>query len=255
MKIIKNIVLILLSLIIIIGCTHKTPYTNRSQMIFMSSEEELALGEKSYQEALAEAKVITGTKDANRVKAIGERIAKVADRSDFTWEFNLVEDEALNAFCLPGGKVVVYTGILKAARNDDQLATVISHEIAHALARHGAERMSSAKVQQGIQVLGNVVLAVGAPEYQNVFNQTYGIGTQVGVMLPYGRMQESEADEIGIYLMHKAGYNLQEALKFWENMSEGKQETNEFLSTHPSSSTRIEDFKKVIVKIQSQANI
>ena len=173
MKIIKNMVLILLSLIIIIGCTHKTPYTNRSQMIFMSSEEELALGEKSYQEALAEAKVITGTKDANRVKAIGERIAKVADRSDFTWEFNLVEDEALNAFCLPGGKVVVYTGILKAARNDDQLATVISHEIAHALARHGAERMSSAKVQQGIQVLGNVVLAVGAPEYQNVFNQTY----------------------------------------------------------------------------------
>ena len=251
MKIIKNMVLILLSLIIIIGCTHKTPYTNRSQMIFMSSEEELALGEKSYQEALAEAKVITGTKDANRVKAIGERIAKVADRSDFTWEFNLVEDEALNAFCLPGGKVVVYTGILKAARNDDQLATVISHEIAHALARHGAERMSSSMVQQGVQALGNVVLAVGAPEYQNIFNQTYGIGTQVGVMLPYGRMQESEADEIGIYLMNKAGYNVHESLKFWENMSDGKKETSDFLSTHPSSTTRIKDLEKVIAKVQA----
>lgn len=251
MKFLKNIVL-MFSLVIIAGCMHKTPYTNRSQMIFMSQEEELALGEKSYEEALSTAKVITGTKDANRVKTIGERIAKVANRSDFTWEFNLVEDKALNAFCLPGGKVVVYTGILTAARNDDQLATVISHEIAHALARHGAERMSSATVQQGIQTLGNVVLAVGAPSYQNVFNQAYGIGSQVGVMLPYGRMQESEADEIGIYLMHKAGYNMQEALKFWENMSEGKTDTNEFLSTHPSSSTRIEDIKKVIVKVQSQ---
>ncbi len=252
MKFLKNIVLVMFSLVIIAGCMHKTPYTNRSQMIFMSQEEELALGEKSYEEALSTAKVITGTKDANRVKTIGERIAKVANRSDFTWEFNLVEDKALNAFCLPGGKVVVYTGILTAARNDDQLATVISHEIAHALARHGAERMSSATVQQGIQTLGNVVLAVGAPSYQNVFNQAYGIGSQVGVMLPYGRMQESEADEIGIYLMHKAGYNMQEALKFWENMSEGKTDTNEFLSTHPSSSTRIEDIKKVIVKVQSQ---
>ena len=252
MKFLKNIVLVMFSLVIIAGCMHKTPYTNRSQMIFMSQEEELALGEKSYEEALSTAKVITGTKDANRVKTIGERIAKVANRSDFTWEFNLVEDKALNAFCLPGGKVVVYTGILTAARNDDQLATVISHEIAHALARHGAERMSSASVQQGIQTLGNVVLAVGAPSYQNVFNQAYGIGSQIGVMLPYGRMQESEADEIGIYLMHKAGYNMQEALKFWENMSEGKTDTNEFLSTHPSSSTRIEDIKKVIVKVQSQ---
>ena len=252
MKFLKNIVLVMFSLVIIAGCMHKTPYTNRSQMIFMSQEEELALGEKSYEEALSTAKVITGTKDANRVKTIGERIAKVANRSDFTWEFNLIEDKALNAFCLPGGKVVVYTGILTAARNDDQLATVISHEIAHALARHGAERMSSATVQQGIQTLGNVVLAVGAPSYQNVFNQAYGIGSQIGVMLPYGRMQESEADEIGIYLMHKAGYNMQEALKFWENMSEGKTDTNEFLSTHPSSSTRIEDIKKVIVKVQSQ---
>ena len=252
MKFLKNIVLVMFSLVIIAGCMHKTPYTNRSQMIFMSQEEELALGEKSYEEALSTAKVITGTKDANRVKAIGERIAKVANRSDFTWEFNLIEDKALNAFCLPGGKVVVYTGILTAARNDDQLATVISHEIAHALARHGAERRSSATVQQGIQTRGNVVLAVGAPSYQNVFNQAYGIGSQIGVMLPYGRMQESEADEIGIYLMHKAGYNMQEALKFWENMSEGKTDTNEFLSTHPSSSTRIEDIKKVIVKVQSQ---
>ncbi|MFA9239140.1 MAG: M48 family metallopeptidase [Candidatus Paceibacteria bacterium] len=251
MKLLRNMFLILLSLIIIAGCTHKTPYTNRSQMIFMSPKDELALGEKSYQEALSDAKVITETKDANRVKTIGSKIAKVANRSDFNWEFNLVQNDALNAFCLPGGKVVVYTGILKVARNDDQLATVISHEIAHALARHGAERMSSSMLQQGVQALGNVVLAVGAPEYQNIFNQTYGIGTQVGVMLPYGRMQESEADEIGIYLMNKAGYNVHESLKFWENMSDGKKETSDFLSTHPSSTTRIKDLEKVIAKVQA----
>ena len=245
----KTIFLAIATLIIIAGCTYKTPYTNRSQMIFMSQKEEMALGEKSYKESLSQSKIITGTKDATRIKNIGARIAKVANRNDFQWEFNLVEDEAINAFCLPGGKVVVYTGILKMAKNDDQLATVISHEIAHALARHGSERMSSSMVQQGLQVVGNIALGVTAPQYQNLFNQTYGVGTQLGVMLPYGRMQESEADEIGIYLMSQAGYNVNEALKFWENMSEGKKEGSDFFSTHPSSTNRISDIQKVIAKL------
>ena len=245
----KTIFLAIATLIIIAGCTYKTPYTNRSQMIFISQKEEMALGEKSYKESLSQSKIITGTKDATRIKNIGARIAKVANRNDFQWEFNLVEDEAINAFCLPGGKVVVYTGILQMAKNDDQLATVISHEIAHALARHGAERMSSSMVQQGLQVVGNIALGVTAPQYQNLFNQTYGIGTQLGVMLPYGRMQESEADEIGIYLMYQAGYNVNEALKFWENMSAGKKEGSDFFSTHPSSTNRISDIQKVIAKL------
>ena len=245
----KTIFLAIATLIIIAGCTYKTPYTNRSQMIFMSQKEEMALGEKSYKESLSQSKIITGTKDATRIKNIGARIAKVANRNDFQWEFNLVEDEAINAFCLPGGKVVVYTGILQMAKNDDQLATVISHEIAHALARHGAERMSSSMVQQGLQVVGNIAVGATAPQYQNLFNQTYGVGTQLGVMLPYGRMQESEADEIGIYLMSQAGYNVNEALKFWENMSEGKKEGSDFFSTHPSSTNRISDIQKVIAKL------
>ena len=245
----KTIFLAIATLIVIAGCTYKTPYTNRSQMIFMSQKEEMALGEKSYKESLSQSKIITGTKDATRIKNIGARIAKVANRNDFQWEFNLVEDEAINAFCLPGGKVVVYTGILQMAKNDDQLATVISHEIAHALARHGAERMSSSMVQQGLGAVGNIALGVTAPQYQNLFNQTYGIGTQLGVMLPYGRMQESEADEIGIYLMSQAGYNVNEALKFWENMSEGKKEGSDFFSTHPSSTNRISDIQKVIAKL------
>ena len=252
MKFLRNLTLSTLALMIVAGCTQKTPYTNRSQMIFVSSKEELDLGEKSYKESLAQSKVITGTKDANRIKNIGLKISKVAARDDYQWEFNLVENDAINAFCLPGGKVVVYTGILKVAKNDDQLATVISHEIAHALARHGAERMSASMVQQGIQVVGNIALSSSSPQYQNLFNQTYGIGSQVGVMLPYGRMQESEADEIGIYLMVKAGYNVNEALKFWENMSKGKDEGSDFFSTHPSSSSRIDDIQRVINKLPKQ---
>ncbi|WP_122893137.1 M48 family metallopeptidase [Arcobacter peruensis] len=250
MKLLRNFIFVGITVLIIIGCTHKTPYTNRSQMIFMSPKEELALGETSYKQALSKAKVINNTYDARRVKAIGAKIAAAANRPDFKWEFNLVQNDAMNAFCLPGGKVVVYTGILKAAKNDDQLATVMSHEVAHALARHGAERMSSAKVQQGIQLIGNVVLAATAPGYTNAFNQAYGLGSQLGVMLPYGRLQESEADEIGIYLMVKAGYNPYEALNFWQNMSAGKKTQNEFFSTHPSSNTRIQDIKNTIAKLK-----
>ena len=232
------------------ACTHKTPYTNRSQLILMSSQEELALGEKSYKESLSEVKVVTGTKDATRVQAIGQRIAVAANQPNYKWEFNLVDDNQANAFCLPGGKVVVYTGILKYAKNDDQLATVISHEIAHALARHGAERMSQGMIQQGVGMVGNVVLGATAPQYQNAFNQVYGLGSNLGVMLPYGRMQESEADEIGIHLMYKAGYNINEAVNFWQNMSEGKSGNSDFFSTHPSSNTRVKDIQKVIAKIK-----
>lgn len=246
--IMKKTLLSISAIFLISGCTSKTPYTERSQMIFVSSSEEMALGEKSYKEALSEAKVITNTKDAKRVKTIGEKIAKVSDKNDFKWEFNLVEDKQVNAFCLPGGKVVVYTGILKYAKNDDQLATVISHEIAHALARHGAERMSQNMIQQGVGTAGNILVGATAPQYQNAFDIAYGAGSNLGVMLPYGRMQESEADEIGILLMQKAGYNVNEAVKFWENMSEGKDKKSDFFSTHPSSDTRIADIKKIISK-------
>ncbi len=247
---IKQLTLPIFAILLLAACSGKTPYTNRSQMIFVSSSEEMALGEKSYKEALSEAKVVHNTKDTQRVKNIGQKIAQVAARPDFKWEFNLVEDNQANAFCLPGGKVVVYTGILKYAKNDDQLATVISHEIAHALARHGAERMSQGMIQQGVGMVGNVVLGATAPQYQNAFNQVYGLGSNLGVMLPYGRMQESEADEIGIHLMHKAGYNINEAVNFWQNMSEGKSGNSDFFSTHPSSNTRVKDIQKVIAKIK-----
>lgn len=246
-----SVLIFITSIFIFTGCTHKAPITNRSQMILMSQSEELALGEKSYKDVLSKSKVIKGTKEAKRVKQIGEKIAKIVNRSDYNWEFNLVENKAKNAFCLPGGKVIVYTGILDVAKNNDQLATVISHEIAHALARHGAERVSSGMLAQGIQLIGNIVLSSEAPQFTQTFNIAYGLGAQYGVLMPYGRLQESEADEIGIYLMHKAGYNIYEALNFWQNMNEGRKEGIEFFSTHPNPSTRIKDIKRIINKIES----
>lgn len=229
-KMIKYIVVVCIAAIFI-GCTHKAPVTKRSQMILMSQSQELALGEKSYNDTLKKSKVIYNTRDAKRVKDIGYKIAKVVNRNDYKWEFNLVENKAQNAFCLPGGKVVVYTGILKAAKNDDQLATVMSHEIAHALARHGAERVSSGMLANGAQLIGNIILGSQAPHLTQSFNIAFGLGSQYGVMLPYGRMQENEADEIGIHLMYQAGYNIYEALNFWKNMSAGKKDGVEFFST------------------------
>lgn len=255
-KILLSFLVIFLSIGLFTGCTSKAPITQRNQLILMSQQEELALGERSYKETLKKSKVVTGTKDSKRVKDIGYKIAKIVNRNDYKWEFNLVQNDAKNAFCLPGGKVVVYTGILKVAQNDDQLATVMSHEIAHALARHGAERASSGMVSNGVQLLGNIILGSQAPELANTFNVAYGLGSQYGILLPYGRLQESEADEIGIHLMYKAGYNMYEALNFWKNMSAGeKVKTNEFFSTHPSSSTRIANINRIIKQIESTASV
>lgn len=248
----KTSLLLTITAVLFIGCTSKTPYTNRSQLILLSQSQELALGEQTYKETLDKSKVITNTNQAKMVKNIGAKIAQVANKKDYEWEFNLVQNNQKNAFCLPGGKVVVYTGIFSVAHNEDQLATVISHEIAHALARHGAERMSQSMVAQGIQVVGNIVVGSQAPQYTQAFNVAYGLGSQYGVLMPYGRMQESEADEIGVHLMHQAGYDLNEALKFWENMSQGNSEGIEFFSTHPNSKTRIENIKRIIKELNKK---
>jgi len=246
---------ILLGLVtfILIGCMGKAPVTQRNQVLLMSPSEEMTLGANSYKEFLSSAKISKDAVQTKRVRDIGLRIAKAANREDFKWEFNLVDDKQINAFCLPGGKVVVYTGILNLAQNDDQLATVMSHEVAHALARHGAERMSHQKISNTIQGLGNALIGASAPEYINAFNIAYGYGTKLGVMLPYSRSHEHEADEIGVHLMKKAGYNINEAVKFWENMKKVKGKSQpEFLSTHPSDDNRIKKISKIVEKIAKQ---
>lgn len=247
----KFIVTLLLGLLLV-GCT-KTPVTNRSQFMMISPDQEMALGATEAKKVIETSKVSTDRKLQERIKRIGEKIAAVSGRSDFVWEFTVIEDDTPNAFCLPGGKVFFYTGILKITENDDQIATVMGHEIAHALARHGAERMSMQSASNiGAQVLA---AALNVPaQYQNLYAQAYGVTSQVGLILPYSRKFEHEADQIGVYLMWKAGYNPAQALKFWENMaklSKNSKKPPAFLSTHPADDERIKEIREYIAQLPS----
>lgn len=249
----KKIYLLTVAAMLIGGCT-TSPVTNRSQFIMISTEQEMALGASEAKKVAQSSKISTNKALRERVNRIGRRIAAVSGRSDFAWEFNVIEDATLNAFCLPGGKVFIYTGILKITENDDQIATVMGHEIAHALARHGAERMSMQTASNiGAQVLAT---ALNVPsQYQGLYSQAYGITSQVGVILPYSRKFEYEADQIGIYLMWRAGYNPNQALRFWENMarlSKSSQKPPAFLSTHPADETRIREIREYISQLPAQ---
>jgi len=245
-----KILSILFISLFLVGCAKQAPITNRNQFIMMSEAKEIALGEQSYRETLKKAKLSKDTKQIERIRRIGYQIAATVNRSDYKWEFNLIDNKAKNAFCLPGGKVVVYTGILEVAQNDSQLATVMSHEIAHALARHGAERVSVGTATNILSSIGDLVVKATVPEYSAAFSKAFSVGSKYALTLPYGRMQESEADEIGIHLMNNAGYDVNEALGFWKNMSKGnKSSKSSFFSTHPSSAERIENIKRIIKEI------
>lgn len=251
----KNLIVVLLLLLFLSGCsTTKAPITGRTQIMLISPAQESAMGEKSYKEVLTKSTLSKNKNYVNRVNRVGKKIAKVAERIykvNYKWEFNVIQSKQLNAWCMPGGKVAVYTGIFKAIENDDQLAVVMSHEIAHALARHGAERMSMAQISSIGQTLGSMAMKSYSPEYTKVFDVAYGLGSQYGVIMPYGRQQESEADTIGLYLMKDAGYKLDEAVELWKNMKKlsGKSQP-EFLSTHPSTDRRIEDIQETIKLIK-----
>lgn len=212
---------------------------------------------QSYSEFLAQHPLSTDAEQTQRVKRVGARVQKAVERycdrhnihdqlAGYQWEFNLIEDKSVNAWCMPGGKVVVYTGLLPVAKNDAGLAVVMGHEIAHAFAKHGAERMT-----QGLMVeMGGMALSKALSESpektKNLFMQSYGIGTQVGLMLPYSRVHENEADHLGLVFMAMAGYNPEEAVRFWQRMEaskEGQAQPLEILSTHPADSTRINNLK------------
>ena len=186
---------------------------------------------------------------------VGKRIAEAANRPDYRWEFVVFQDETPNAFCLPGGKVGIFTGILKYTKDEAGLATVISHEVAHALVRHAGERMSQGMMAQlGSLGLG-AALAGQSPYVASAAQQAYGLGANVGVLLPYSRKQETEADEVGLILMAKAGYDPQAAVAFWQRMvegSKGKGKPPEFLSTHPADQRRIQDIQQLIPGIKEK---
>jgi predicted Zn-dependent protease len=203
--------------------------------------------------------------DAKSIERVGKRIVAAAERwlnangyegylKDYRWEYNLVDDPTVNAWCMPGGKIVFYTGILPITQTDTGIAVVMGHEIAHALADHGAQRMSAGTLQQLAAVGGNIALS-NDPKNQQLFNTAYGIGSQVGVMLPFSRSHESEADAIGIQIMAIAGYNPEEAASLWRRMqaNSGGAAPPEILSTHPSNETRIQNLTQLAPVAKQEA--
>jgi predicted Zn-dependent protease len=208
---------------------------------------ELELGIEAYREILGESKLSRDVAAVNRVKEIGQKIARITEKSDYSWEFKLIDDdEVVNAFCLPGGKVAVYTGIMRIASTDAELAAIMGHEIAHAIARHGGERMSQLLLVELGGMALEEALETKTERTLELARVAYGAGTQLLVILPYSRTHENEADYIGLLFMAKAGYDPHAAIDFWRNMQKefGDQEPPEFLSTHPSSEQRVENLKK-----------
>lgn len=254
----KKIWIIVVCSLVLTACK-QVPISGRKQMTLLKESELVGMSKVEYDKFLAENKVLHGTVDAERVKRIGNEIAaavehfykanKMEDQlKDFAWEFNLVEDASVNAWCMPGGKVVFYTGIMPICLDDDGLAVVMGHEIAHAVAKHGNERMSQGLLTQ----VGAVALSVATssqPEAtQNLFMQAYGASASVGVLLPFSRKHESEADRLGLVFMTMAGYNPEQAPVFWGRMAalSGGNQPPAFISSHPSNEKRIEDLKAYI---------
>jgi len=236
------------------GCA-TVPYTGRRSLVLISEKEERKMGEQAYRKTLAESKLSTDAERLAILKRVGNRLAAAADRPDYQWEFNLIEnDKVVNAWCMPGGKIAFYTGIWPVAQDETGIAVVMGHEIAHALARHGAERMSRAMIVQfGGEVL-SVLTGTQSAAARELYAQAYGLGTQLGVMLPHSRENEAEADEIGLVLMAKAGYDPRAALAFWKRMETaagGKKKDDplsRFTSTHPSDRQRQKNIERLLPK-------
>lgn len=233
------------------GC-HSTPITGRKSVILVPEGQEVALGVKAFDDALSQEKPSQNTRLAEIVKRVGNRIAAVSDRSDYDWDFRLIESPTQNAFALPGGKVAIYEGILPVCQDEAGLAVVMSHEVAHALARHGGERMSQDMISNGIKNVVGHVTKSRIPEKHELLMQYYGHGSKL-VGLHYSRQQESEADHMGVIMMAKAGYDPTSAPGFWTRFGEYKnkgEQTPEWLSTHPTDSRRASD----LMALMDEAN-
>ncbi len=245
----------LLFTLIFVACS-TVPLTGRKQTAWIPSTQMNSLSSSSYQDVLSSNQVVTTGAQALQVKRVGNKIKAAVEQymsnngmkdeiSDYSWEFNLIKDETVNAWCMPGGKVAFYTGIMPICGDDAGVAVVMGHEIAHAIAQHGNERMTHSLMQQFGGIALDVALSEKPEQTKNLFMSAYGIGSQVGVMLPFSRTHETEADKLGLIFMAMAGYNPEEAPKFWERMAaQGGANVPEFLSTHPAHNTRIENLNK-----------
>lgn len=243
-------ILLVLTIFLAVSACKTNPFTGKKTLNMYPNSSIFPTAFAQYDQFLTENKTIKGTSDAKMIASVGQRIASAAERwltangypgylQDYKWEYNLVDDNTVNAWCMPGGKIVFYTGILPICQDETGIAVVMGHEVAHALADHGAQRMSAGQLQQIGAVAGNVLIKDEGTK--NTFNQAYGVGSQVGVMLPFSRGHETEADRIGLQIMAIAGYNPDEAAELWKRMkaNSGGQSQPEFMSTHPSNDTRI----------------
>jgi predicted Zn-dependent protease len=254
--------ILILFLIVMAGLSCSTvPVTGRQQLTLLPADQIHSLSFDQYNQFLAEHEVVTGTAEARMVEQVGRRIQQAVETflkergraqllEGYRWEFNLVRDESANAFAMPGGKVVIFTGILDITQTETGLATVMGHEIAHAIARHGNERMSQGLMAQLGGMALSVALSSEPAQTRQLFMAAYGMGAQVGVLLPYSRLHESEADAIGLTIMAMAGYDPRSAIDFWQRMDAKQDQASppEFLSTHPSHGTRTENIRNHLPK-------
>ena len=249
-------VFFMLLLCYVVACA-EVPITHRKSLHLVPESELLTMSLQQYDEVLKKSKLSTDQQKVQMVRKVGFKIAKAAEAflaetgqsaniKNYQWDFNLIEDDkTVNAWVMPGGKAAVYTGILPYTQNETGLAVVLGHEVAHALAGHGNERMSDALMTQMGGMALSVALSSQPQQTQQLFATVYGVGANVGFLLPYSRLHESEADRIGLTLMARAGYDPQEAIPFWERMNKQEgQRPPQFLSTHPAPETRIADIKK-----------
>jgi len=255
----KKRIYTLVGIVIFLLSCETVPITGRQQLNLVPSENILTMSFDSYQKFLTTHPPITDTEEARMVQRVGQRIQYAVERFFFEhnmrdrlrgyqWEFKLIPDKSINAWCMPGGKVAVYTSILPVTKNETGLAVVLGHEISHAVAKHGDERMSQGLIAQMGGMLLSDALSSSPNKTAELFMAAYGIGAEVGVLLPYSRLQESEADRLGLIFMAMAGYDPREAVDFWQRMARAKHGASppEFLSTHPADATRIRNIQKLI---------
>ena len=233
------------------------PETGRKSHVAMSAREEALLGLQSYQQVLAQSKSIDSGPELEMIKRVASRLASATGKAgaDFDWQVSLIRSSQINAFCLPGGKVVVYTGILPITQNEPALATVLGHEMAHATSRHGSQRVLEQNLAQ--TALTGVAMSLSDMDYdkQRAVMGALGAGTQFGVLMPFSRKHESEADAIGLLYMARAGYDPRESIRFWQRMENaGGAQPPEFLSSHPSHGTRIQQLEAEMPKALEEYN-
>jgi len=249
---------------LLMAACSSVPFTERKQLNLIPAASMLSMSYQQYEQVLEKAKLSDDKEKTRMVKRVGRRIQEAVEQyfdrqgetqrlENYKWEFKLVESDQVNAWALPGGKVVVYTGILPVARTENGLAVIMGHEVAHAVARHGNERMSQSMLAQFGSVALSQVMQEKPEQTRQLWMMAYGLGAQVGLILPYSRLHEKEADHLGLIFMAMAGYDPHAAVDFWQRMAEKKEgkAPPEFLSTHPADQTRIAAIKELMPKAMS----